>query len=154
MPPPSLEECTTITDEDVGRAIRLAGASAPGPDGIPYSYWKGIAKTGEKVLADCIRSMAADDGIERMTDGYASVDDRFGECDFNASLLVLLPKKASGNSEEMGEYYAPENTRPLMLVDTSNRILASTLRIKMEKAIGQVIGPEQHGFLHDQRSGT
>ncbi len=36
----------TICRRDVARAVRMAGNSAPGPDGIPYKAWQALGGTG------------------------------------------------------------------------------------------------------------
>ena len=38
-------------------------------------------------------------------------------------------------------------TRPLMLVDTSNRLLANAIRWRLEPLISDIIGEDQWGFL-------
>jgi len=136
-----------VSSEHVRRALKTAGATAPGPDGIPYSFWKGIGEVGVTVLTDTLRAMMAEGSEETMLMEYGSGDNRFGDCDFNGSLLVLLPKKTSGHDPAAGAFYDPGDTRPLMLVDTSNRLLASALRHALEPAIEKLVGESQRGFL-------
>ncbi len=38
----------------VAKAVRQAGSTAPGPDGIPYSFWKEIgALSGTRLCTTC-----------------------------------------------------------------------------------------------------
>ena len=46
-----------------------------------------------------------------------------------------------------GDFYTGETTRPLALVNTDNRILASAARITWEPILANFISLEQQGFL-------
>ena len=59
--------------------------------------------------------------------------------DFNLSLLCCLPKEPYGTDPEQGEYYRGEDTRPLALVNTDNRIIASAARIVWEPVLNKYI---------------
>jgi len=142
-----MPECP-VKEEHVRRAIRAAGDTAPGPDGIPYSFWKNLGDLGVTVLYDTLIALMADDSEAAMLRDYGSGDNRFGDCDFNGSLLVLLPKKPAGHDAAVGDFFDPSDTRPLMLVDTSNRLLASALRFAVEPAFEQLIGDGQRGFIN------
>ena len=48
---------------------------------------------------------------------------------------------------EAGEYYSGDNTRPLALVNTDNRILASAARMAWEPLLEKYISKQQQGFL-------
>ena len=141
-----LPECE-VTADHVRHALKAAGATAPGPDGIPYSFWRGIGEVGVEVLTDTMQAMMVEGSEETMVREYGSGDNRFGPCDFNGSLLALLPKKPTGQDPTAGTFYCPADTRPLMLVDTSNRLLASALRFAIEPAIERLVGASQRGFL-------
>ena len=137
-----------VTKEHIIRAIKAAGATAPGPDGIPYSFWQGLGEVGVTVLYDTLMALMEDGSETAMLRDYGSGDNRFGDCDFNGSLLVLLPKKPTGHDAVAGAFYDPADTRPLMLVDTSNRLLASALRFAIEPAVERLVGAGQRGFLN------
>ena len=81
-----------VTREHVTRAIKAAGATAPGPDGIPYSHWKGLGDLAATTLHDTLGALMEEDSEAAMLRDYGLGDNRFGDCDFNGSLLVLLPK--------------------------------------------------------------
>ena len=67
---------------------------------------------------------------------------------FNQSLLCCLPKKPSEIDPDHGEVYIGEDTRPLALVNTDNRIIASAARICWEPLLGgNYISKLQQGFL-------
>ena len=65
-----------------------------------------------------------------MYDGLDEPDDAF-----NYAFLVCLPKAANGHDSNGMPYYTPECTRPLSIVDASNRILASIFRLSIERAV-------------------
>jgi hypothetical protein len=71
--------------------------------------------------------------------------------DFNWAFLVCLPK-APGLTEPSGlEMHEAGNTRPLSIVDASNRILANIFRIALERRVGTWISPMQRGFLQGRQ---
>lgn len=45
------------TRADVEQAIRLAGATAPGPDGILVFFLKGLASLGVSMLTDALHAL-------------------------------------------------------------------------------------------------
>ena len=58
--PEVMPRCEVSLDH-VRRAVKAAGTTAPGPDGIPYAYWKGMGETGITVLYDTLQTMMEDD---------------------------------------------------------------------------------------------
>eukprot|EP00959_Pyramimonas_sp_CCMP1952_P396352 8304293-Pyramimonas_sp.AAC.1 len=90
-----MPECE-VSAAHVRQALKGAGATAPGPDGIPYSFWRGIGEVGVEVLVDTLQAMMAEGSDETMMREYGAGGNRFGSCDFNGSLLALLPKKLTG----------------------------------------------------------
>ena len=60
---------------------------------------------------------------------------------------MLSSQKPYGTDEEVGEYYRGEDTRPLALVNTDNRIIASAGRLCWEPILAQYISKYQQGFL-------
>ena len=61
--------------------------------------------------------------------------------------IQYIPKKPVAHHHDIGDVYAPEGTRPLSIVDTSNRILANAFRHRWEPQLAQWISPAQRGFL-------
>ena len=60
--------------------------------------------------------------------------------DFNFAFLVCLPK-------EEGDVLEPSSTRPLSIVDASNRIIASIFRVALERQVSTWVSSAQTGFL-------
>eukprot|EP00969_Alexandrium_andersonii_P100785 4445849-Alexandrium_andersonii.AAC.1 len=62
--------------------------------------------------------------------------------------MIFLPKKASGSVPSLGDYYLPENTRPLSIVGTDNRILASAVKFCLHDYLEKWVSQAQQGFLN------
>jgi hypothetical protein len=75
-----------------------------------------------------------------------SGDDYLPE-EFNYATMVCLPKKTAGVHPQFGDFYTPENTRPLSIVNTDNRILAIAGQIQIEKAAKEWVSDMQQGFI-------
>ena len=71
--------------------------------------------------------------------------------DFNTSFICCLPKKPSGHDSIVGDFYAPKATRPLSLINTDNRLMASAARIRVEPTMEAVISDMQRGFLRGRK---
>ena len=56
-----------------------------------------------------------------------------GGHEYNLGNLVFLGKKLAGNASIEGEYFTPEQTRPLTIVSCDNRIVASAARLRWEE---------------------
>ena len=67
--------------------------------------------------------------------------------DFNSSLLIFLPKKASGIREDGTAYYSSSGVRPLNITNTDNRILANVIRHIIEPIMGPTVTANQRGFI-------
>ncbi|CAK0855842.1 unnamed protein product, partial [Prorocentrum cordatum] len=148
-----MPECE-VSAAHVRQALKAAGATAPGPDGIPYSFWRGIGELGVEVLTDTMTAMMAEGSDKTMMREFGSGDNHFVPCDFNGSLLALLPKKPTGHDTAAGAFFCPADTRPLMLVDTSNRLLASALRNAIDAAMhaAALADDQQYAILFDMRA--
>ncbi len=127
------------------KVIRRAGNSAPGPDGIPYKAWQALGDLGLQVLFGVLGEIGNEDLNELLKEG--DVDAGEGEHSFNLGLMIFLPKKISGTDPLMGDYYTPNDVRPLMVVNTDNRLLANALRHKWEPMLDRWISANQQGFL-------
>ena len=57
--PPEAEPWRPSTD-DLKVVIKMTYDSAPGPDGIPFSMWKGVGELGASVLTDCPQDLVQD----------------------------------------------------------------------------------------------
>jgi hypothetical protein len=79
----------------------------------------------------------------QMLDSHSNCSLPYG---FNHAWLVLLPKKVSGHNAK-GDFYHPQNMRPLSIVSSGNRLIANLLRKKIEKLADNLIKDHQRGFL-------
>ena len=71
------------------------GIPGLGPDGIPFSAWRSLKGFGITVLFDVANTLKQDNCQNMMKDAYAGTGEN-GECDYNISTLVCLPKAATG----------------------------------------------------------
>eukprot|EP00969_Alexandrium_andersonii_P151869 6715468-Alexandrium_andersonii.AAC.1 len=76
--------CPEWEDACVEQAVKAAGSSAPGVDGIPYEAYK-RTPASVPVLQAAARAL------------YDGVEDHRLPGDFNHSIMIFLPKKASGS---------------------------------------------------------
>ena len=73
------------------------------------------------------------------------------DCDehdrFNESLMCCLPKQSSHTTSDGEQVYAAENTRPLSITNTDNRLIANAFRIRWEPLLGPTVVRDQRGFI-------
>ena len=119
--------------EVVKKVIAESGSSAPGPDAVPFEVYRSLGEVAVDLFWEAANGML---------DGVVSPDG-----DFNLALMVCVPKSADGVLEDSTPYFTPGGTRPLSIVDASNRILASIFCEVLERRIGQRINRAQKGFL-------
>ena len=122
-------------------AISRTNNSTPGPDGIPYAALRATKALSTEVLVDALKDMYYG-GSAKTVDGQGYLPE-----DFNHATMVCLPKKVAGVHAQFGEFYTPENTRPLSIVNTDNRILAIAGQICFEKAAKHWVSDMQQGFI-------
>ena len=135
-----------VTHEDIEAAIKQSSNSMPGPDGIPYHAWRILGKLGIGILHDAASVLSCSDNKDLLQQAYR--DEVVGEGhNFNLSSLICLPKKAAGSDEEVGSYFDPEGTRPLSIVNTDNRLIASAVRLRWEDLLQNWVSTNQQGFL-------
>ena len=134
-----------IRAEDIRRAIRQAPNTMAGPDGLPYKVWKRLGDLGAATLFEAIQSLGTDGARERLqqTDDSIAGDHH----QFNLGSMVFLPKKVAGVDPIHGDYYTATDVRPLVIVNTDNRIMASAMRIRLEPIFAGWISTNQRGFL-------
>jgi len=127
------------------RAIQKSSKSAPGPDGIPYLAWKRLGLLGEDILLEVARFLGESEVSE-----CSQVLGEFGSHladSFNLGNMVFLPKKLAGTDPVMGDFYTPADVRPLLIVNTDNRLIANSMRLQWEPTFESWISPIQQGFL-------
>ena len=97
--------------DSVDIALSASGSSAPGPDGIPYEAYNRCLSSS-RILNEAAKEIYTKGLLADIPRG------------FNHSNLFFHPKKAKCTRPVYGEVFTCENTRPLSVVDTSNRLLA------------------------------
>jgi hypothetical protein len=128
---------------DVARAVQQAGRSSPGPDGIPYAAWRALGPYGIDSLWEAMHELEGEDAADRLEEAYKDA----AGCHFNLGLLACIPKATTGTTAEGLPYVSPVDTRPISMVDTSNRLMASAARMRWEGHLGGWICQAQRGFL-------
>ena len=128
-------------------AINCAKNSMPGPDGIPAAAYKHLGDFAITIIHAATECLGTPEYGRLFGEAY---QDRCpeGAHNFNASLLVCLPKKPTDNIPGIGDVYSGEDTRPLSLVNTENRIIASAARYCWEPLLGDnYVSNMQQGFI-------
>ena len=113
-----------VKPRHVQQAIDMAGKSAPGPDGIPFKACKKLGLLSQTVIWEALEDLSkpgAEDRLKEVMTGPG------GHCTFNESLMVFLPKKTSGSLNGV-DFFDQSDTRPLSIVNSDNRIMASAVR--------------------------
>ncbi|CAK0873161.1 unnamed protein product, partial [Prorocentrum cordatum] len=123
----------TPTIEDVDAVLADLPSSAPGPDGVPFVVF-GIARA---VLAPLFYDI-----VLGMLRGSAVPPE-----DFNYAFLICLPKGSGSAVPDGTECFEAGNTRPLSIVDASNRIIASIFRVVLDRFVAPRVSPTQRGFI-------
>jgi hypothetical protein len=122
----SLDELRPTFD-DVQYVLTHLPSSSPGPDGIPFCMFKRF----KEIVAPILYGIC-----QKLLDGTAEVPE-----DFNYAFLICLPKDTASDVAE------PSGTRPLSVVDASNRIIASILLRTLERKAARWISQAQRGFI-------
>jgi exonuclease III len=99
--------------------------SCPGPDGIPFSVYGKILDIAAPILLGCLRDM--------QRSGTAPDD-------FNEGHLYVLPKTPTNRIED---------TRPLVVNNTDNRIISTVINNSITPAVNSVVSNFQTGFRKD-----
>lgn len=113
---------TNIDLDFVIDSIMETNDSSPGPDGIPFAAYRIVVDTAAPILLGCIKMLMA---------GHSPPSD------FNSGILHLLPKKDTDRVED---------TRPLVVNNTDNRIISSAICRSITPSIDSIISPNQNGF--------
>ena len=113
-----------IRRKDVAWAVKCCRNSAPGPDGISATHWKRLGAVAVDLLFSVAQEAARAAAPDGMIEAEEAEAERKGEHTYNKGLMVCIPKKAVMEHEDLGPVFSPETTRPLMIVDIDNRILA------------------------------
>ena len=125
------------TRKDVEHAIKEAGTSAPGPDTIPFQVYRQMGVIAVDMFLDAANALL---------DGQDSPS-----ADFNVAFMVCFPKAAEGKTEDGTQFYTPAGTRPISIVDASNRLFASIFKATLERNTEHLINQAQKGFLQGRQ---
>ena len=111
-----------VTLELVEKVILGSGSTAPGPDNIPFEVYRALVGIAAPVLHGIIMLLMK---------GVAPPDG------FNNAIFHLLPKKGTGWVDD---------TRPLSVSNTANRIIASVIKEAIQDSLYSFINRDQCGF--------
>jgi hypothetical protein len=109
--------------EDITAAIRESNNSSPGPDGIPFAFYRLCAEDIAPVLLRILQLLAA---------GKAP------PAGFKYGILFLLPKDDS---------LLIDHTRPISVTKADNRIIAKMLANLLGPELAKILHPSQKGFI-------
>ena len=143
---PTRQQDWQIQRSDIKKAVRISGNSAPGPDGIPYIAWRHSGDLAVQALQDAATALQSEQGINLLQEMHGN-DLRPEGHSFNEGLLICLGKKPHSEHPDHGQVFRPENTRPLSIVNTDNRLIANAARLRWEQLLNPWISPQQQGFL-------
>ena len=127
------------TVSDVDEAIKQAGESAPGPDGIPSRVWKSLRSISAPLFQKVL--------LQLMT--ISPEELRAKSPHFNEAFLCCLGKK-SIFTDVFGHVFTPSGTRPLSVVNSDNRILANAMRIRISPFLESWVSSAQRGFIKER----
>jgi hypothetical protein len=113
----------SLSLELIARAVVNAPDSSCGPDGIPFSAYKALSDIANPLLLDC---------------ALALQENNLPLSNFNRARLTLLPKKST---------LLVDDTRPICVNNTDNRIIAKALVYCACDAAQLLIGDYQKMFL-------
>ena len=122
-------EILEITLELVQKAIRMAPDTSPGPDGVPFKAFKANLEIASHVILEVCLFL----GVRHEAGVMGN---------FNEATLFLLPKK---------ETLEVDDTRPISVNNTGNRIVARVLFLAVVDASQKLIGDYQRMFLPGRR---
>lgn len=134
-----------LEQEELLKALKNANnSSAPGPDGIPYKFWKSM---NGQFKNDSIHNQRG--GSQKPTCNlikllhYVCIDiQQHGICDksnFAEGWMCLLYKK--------NEQTDIANYRPITCLNTDYKLFTKVIATRLAKVIGKLIHPNQAGFI-------
>ena len=109
--------------EDMEAAIRETNNSSPGPDGIPFAYYRLCSEDIAPVLLRILKLLASG---------------RTPPAGFNYATLFLLPKDDS---------MLINHTRPISVTNADNRIIAKLLASLLGPIFNKILHMSQKGFI-------
>ncbi|SGY41788.1 BQ5605_C003g02557 [Microbotryum silenes-dioicae] len=127
----ALDEPFNLSEVEAALKKTDSGRS-PGPSGIPYELFKALPTYFAPKLLDLFNSIWEGG---KMTASLAE------------GLVRLLPKNKPGaNLKSLGAY------RPITLRETTYKVLSKVLVARLNRVLGELLPPAQHGFMPSRRS--
>jgi hypothetical protein len=114
-----------ITEENLKETLKTCNDSSPGPDGIPYSYYKAFA---DILITPLLMSWKFS-----METGTLSPSQQ-------QACISLLPKTGKDKTRI-------ENWRPISLSNCDMKIVTKTLALRLNKILDDVISPCQSAYI-------
>ena len=136
-----------VKRKHIQKALRCSRLTAPGPDGLSAFHWKKLGKVAVDALYEAARELEDGDAEDIIQDAYWDMVGPDDPHNFNLGVLCCIPKKPVGQHETLGEVYDGDSTRPLMIVNVANRIIAAAYKICWEDILAPWISQQQRGFL-------
>ena len=121
----ALNMANRLTLDELERTLVTCTDSAPGPDGIPYSYLKHFWKSIGPILVDAWNY---------------SLDNDLLPPSHKVSYLRLIPK-AGKDTKVIG------NLRPITLSNTDHKLITKTYAKKLTALVASNIGEEQTAYI-------
>ena len=90
-----------------------------------------------EIFFKAYKSFSSGKGASLLSEGYPSC---------NSSDVVFLQRSIIGVDETHGGFCTLEDTRPLNITSSDNRLLANAVRSHIEPVLGKWISPFQRGF--------
>ena len=118
------------TVEDVLLVLQHLPSSASGPDGIPFVVYSKFKEILASVFLELAHGMLSGSAVP--------------PSDFNYAFLLCLPKGVACYDGGL-PFFEAASTRPLSIVDCSNRILASIFLVALERQVSERIVVSQRG---------
>ena len=112
----------------IKRAITSSNDSAPGPDGIPFLAWRVLSPLSNEILFSVAEALSTPEYQTLLAEAYHDISDEHPH-HYNYSTMTCLPKKSQTTADNNLPAFYPANTRPLRIVNTDTRIVASSARL-------------------------
>ena len=125
IPPDSLPKIPTLAQIEI--RIKKTRNSAPGPDGIPFAFYRAVSDLAAPIILNLILAM-----------GQGTAPPK----EFNLGNLFVFPKDSSSTINR---------TRPITVNNADNRILAGVVADAIMPAVAAITPKRQRGFVRGRQ---